>query len=152
MLFILHLNYEGHYFISSLLSIWVKHTIIITTWIKHFYILIYSPSTVAYFNPYEFVNILHNLKQAHKNKQSKVKVCFLVGYIYGYSYLRDFEGNCRNLFTCSKNINIDAVELDLYTESTVDIILVIQGKRLYLIFILTIKWFVRCFIWIWMYM
>lgn len=62
---------------------------------------------------------------------SKILEYEKVGYIYGYSYLRDFEGNCRNLFTCSKNINIDAVELDLYTESTVDIIMVIQGATSY---------------------
>lgn len=49
-----------------------------------------------------------------------------VGYIYGFSHLADFEGNCRNIFICSKNINIDAVELNLYTESMVDIIMSIE--------------------------
>lgn len=54
-----------------------------------------------------------------------------VGYIYGFSHLADFEGNCRNIFICSKNINIDAVELNLYTESMVDIIMSIEGATSY---------------------
>lgn len=91
----------------------------------------------AYFNPYKCAKYPKQLEIStdKKKKHCKVKVCFLVGYIYGFSHLADFEGNCRNIFICSKNINIDAVELNLYTESMVDIIMSIEGKRLYHMFI-----------------